>query len=135
MNKFIYKNNRLFSTDIKSLYPKCINCINFNNSNNTCKKFQITSTPNYINDFLIYESAINVRNNKDKCGEPGKLFENNYIELIKENELNYNICIFGGIITGATSLLTDNFAIFLIPFFATFAHSVFFLLNIIILKI
>jgi len=55
----MYLNKGNFSSEIKLLYPKCINCINFKIEDRSCKKF--ISSENYINYNLINEIADNVR--------------------------------------------------------------------------
>lgn len=138
MNKFIYNslkfnsilkiNKRLFNTNnsniIKSLYPKCINCISFNNNNNTCKKFQIDSEQNYVDHNIKYEQADIVRNDDDEdtCGETGKFFEHNYEKLSKENEPNLNISIFFGGLSGITTIIISEPIICFIPIFITVLH-------------
>ncbi len=122
---------RLFNTNnsnmIKSLYPKCINCISFDNNNNTCKKFKIDSEQNYVNHNIKYEQAAIVRNNEDddedKCGETGKFFEHNYEKLSKENEINLSISIFFGGLSGITTIIITEPIICFIPMFVTLIHG------------
>ena len=142
MNRFMYSslklnskllnsniNKRLFNTNnsnmIKSLYPKCINCISFDKTNNTCKKFQIDSEQNYVNSNITYEQAAIVRNDDDEdtCGETGKFFEHNYEKLSKENEINLNISIFFGGLSGITVILISEPIICFIPMFVSLLHG------------
>ena len=139
MNRFMYSNlkfnsitninKRLFNTNnsniIKSLYPKCINCISFDNNNNTCKKFQIDSEQNYVNTNVTYEQAAIVRNDDDDdtCGETGKFFEHNYKKLSKENETNLNTTIFFSGLSGITVILISEPIICFIPMFLTLIHG------------
>lgn len=139
MNRFIHSslkinskfNKRLFNTNnsnmIKSLYPKCINCISFDKNNNTCKKFQIDSEQNYVNNNsnITYEQAAIVRNDDDAdtCGETGKFFEHNYEKLSKENEINLNISIFFGGLSGITVILISEPIICFIPMFVSLLHG------------
>ena len=141
MNRFIYSslklnsksfnsniNKRLFNTNnsnmIKSLYPKCINCISFDNNNNTCKKFQIDSEQDYVNNNIKYEQASIVRDDDDEdtCGETGKFFEHNYEKLSKENEINLNISIFFGGLSGITVILISEPIICFIHMFVKLIH-------------
>lgn len=139
MNRFIHSslklnsniNKRLFNTNnsnlIKSLYPKCINCISFDKTNNTCKKIQIDSEQNYVNsnNNVTYEQAAIVRNDDDEdtCGETGKFFEHNYEKLSKENEINLNISIFFGGLSGITVILISEPIICFIPMFVSLLHG------------
>ncbi len=109
MNKFIYLSKRKFSNDIKSLYPKCINCINFNKENKTCKKFIIKQ--NYIDNNSEHELALNVRNDNTKCGEEGKLFNIGKEELEKSNFELFNITCAFGLSTGFISFVSESLLI------------------------
>jgi len=144
MNRFIYPslkfytklNKRLFNTNntniIKSLYPKCINCISFDKINNTCKKFQIYSEQNYVNHNIKYEQADIVRNDDDDentCGETGKFFEHNYEKLSKENEINLSICIFFSALSGITVIVITEPIICFIPIFVSVLHGFIFWSN------
>jgi hypothetical protein len=145
MNRFIYPslkfNARLFNTKInkrlvnsntsdiiKTLYPKCINCISFDKTNNTCKKFQIDSVQNYVNHNIKYEQAAIVRNDDDEdtCGETGKFFEHNYEKLSKENESILSMFIFFGALSGITNVLITEPIICFIPIFVSLLHGVIF---------
>ena len=109
MNRFMYLSKRKFSNDIKSLYPKCINCINFNKENKTCKKFIINQ--NYVDNNTEYELALDVRNNNTKCGEEGKLFNIGKEELEKTNFELFGITCTMGLSTGFISLVSDSLLI------------------------
>ncbi len=142
MNRFMYSslklnsklfnsniNKRLFNTNnsniIKSLYPKCINCVSFDRTNNTCKKFQIDSEQNYVNTNITYKQAAIVRNDDDEdtCGETGKFFEHNYKKLLKENEKTLSTCIFFGWLSGITVIVISEPIVCFIPIFVTLIHG------------
>jgi len=106
MNRFMYLSRRKFSNDIKSLYPKCINCINFNKENKTCKKFVIKQ--NYVDNNSEHELALNVRNDNTKCGEEGKLFNIGKEELEKSNFELFNITCAFGLSTGFISFVSES---------------------------
>jgi hypothetical protein len=134
MNRFINSslkiNKRFFNSNtseiIKSLYPKCINCVNFEKTNNICKKFKIDSEQNYVNYNIKYQQASIVRNDdddEDTCGETGKFFEHNYEKLSKKNEINLSICIFFGGLSGITNILITEPIICFMPIFITLLHG------------
>jgi hypothetical protein len=138
INKRLFNSNinkRLFNTNnsniIKSLYPKCINCVSFDKNNNTCKKIQIDSEQNYVNHSITYEQAAIVRNNDDEdtCGETGKFFEHNYEKLSKENEPNLHISIFFGGLSGIAVIVITEPIICFIPMFVTLIHSFIYFIN------
>ena len=106
MNRFMYLSRRKFSNDIKSLYPKCVNCFNFNDSNKTCEKFVINQ--NYVDNKSEYELALDVRNDNTKCGEEGKLFNIGKEELEKTNLQLFGITCTMGLSTGIISSLTTE---------------------------
>ena len=114
MNRFMYLSKRTISNDIKSLYPKCINCINFKIEERSCKKF--VTSQNYIdNDGPNYELALHVRNDNTKCGEEGKLFDIGKEELEKDNKFLFNASRLFILSTGILSFLTNE-AIIIVPF-------------------
>jgi hypothetical protein len=114
MNRFIYR--RGISDTIrsmKSLYPKCINCINFKKDKQTCKKSIITE--NYINYDSQNELALHVRNDNKKCGESGNWFqlgENQLKEVGKG--LFSTFCVLSAV-SGVTCFATDASRITLLP--------------------
>jgi hypothetical protein len=114
-------NKRLF----KSLYPNCINCVSFDRTNNTCKKFQIDSEQNYVNNNITYEQAAIVRNDDDEdtCGETGKFFEHNYKKLLKENEKTLSTCIFFGWLSGITVIVISEPIVCFTPIFVFVIHG------------
>ena len=109
MNRFMYLSKRKFSNDIKSFYPKCVNCINFNNENKTCKKFIIKQ--NYVDNNSEHELALIVRNDNTKCGEEGKLFNIGKEELEKSNFELFNITCAFGLSTGFISFVSESFLV------------------------
>jgi hypothetical protein len=125
MYRFIYLNKRPFSTNIniKTLFPKCDNCLNFNSKNKTCKKFIYKSNNNTNYNYILNEYAKNIRNDDTKCGETGKLFEHNYLELVKQNEKDLSYFIIIGNMLGAASIfIPSNYyyyflSTFSIPFY------------------
>jgi hypothetical protein len=127
MNKFMYINKRNFSNDIKSLYPKCINCINFKREERSCKKF--TTTENYINYNLINELADNVRNNNTKCGESGKLFDIGKEKLEKENLVCLNTFCGFTLATGVLAFATHEFTVIFIPATISFFTGIIFFVD------
>ena len=79
MNRFMYLSKRNFSMQgIKSVYPKCINCINFKREERSCKKF--VTLISYIDYNSNNELADNVRNDDTKCGNLV-----NYLILVKKS--------------------------------------------------
>ena len=114
MNRFMYLSKRNFSMQgIKSLYPKCINCINFKREERSCKMF--VTSGNYINYNLINELADNVRNDNTKCGESGKLFDIGKEKLEKENLHVLNLFIRWSLATGILTFVTQEFILIFIP--------------------
>lgn len=109
MNRFMYLSKRKFSNDIKSFYPKCVNCINFNYENKTCKKFIIKQ--NYVDNNSEHELALIVRNDNTKCGEEGKLFNIGKEELEKSNFELFNITCAFGLSTGFISVVSESFLV------------------------
>ena len=85
MNRFMYLSKRHLSNDIKSFYPKCINCINFiehnpiypyesfqdNKKKGRCKLF---GTKDMVTGEIDYDYARYCRNNATRCGTWGHLF-------------------------------------------------------------
>jgi hypothetical protein len=114
MNRFIYK--RRISDNvksIKSLYPKCVNCINFKEDNQTCKKSVITE--NYINYDTQNEFSLNVRNDETKCGENGNWFQLGEIQLKEESKGLLTSFYVLSALSGITCFLTDASTITLVP--------------------
>jgi hypothetical protein len=119
MNKFMYLSKRRISNDIKSLYPKCINCINFKREERSCKK--IVSSGNYVDYNLTNELADNVRADNTKCGESGKLFDIGKEKLEKDNiEIFKVFCCFS-LSTGFLSLATTELIVIIIPVCLSFS--------------
>lgn len=112
MNRFMYLSKRKFSNDIKSFYPKCVNCINFNDENKTCKKFIIKQ--NYVDANSEHELAVIVRNDNTKCGEEGKLFDIGKEELEKYNHLLFKGTCSWTLATGVLSVVTNE-SILILP--------------------
>ena len=131
MNRFMYSITRKISNErnIKSLYPKCINCINFRNDKQICVKFVNPNMTNYVDDKINYEYAANARNDNTNCGESGKFFEHNYLDLAKKNDTNFSVFFFSGCLSGLTSMLTNDISIFLVPFSVCFMHGLIFCLT------
>lgn len=114
MNRFMYLSKRNFSMQgIKSLYPKCINCVNFKREDRSCKKF--VASGNYIDYNSIYELADNARNDSTKCGEEGKLFDIGKEKLEKDNAKVLNVFIRWTLATGVLSFVTQEFILIFIP--------------------
>ena len=59
--------------------PICANCKYFIPTNNECSKF---GEINIITNEHIYEDAIIVRNDENKCGEDAIFFKQNYFKFI-----------------------------------------------------
>jgi len=59
--------------------PICANCKYFIPTNNECSKF---GEINIITNEHIYEDAIIVRTDDDKCGEDAMFFKKNYFKFI-----------------------------------------------------
>jgi hypothetical protein len=59
--------------------PICANCKYFVPTNNECSKF---GEINIITNEHIYEDAIIVRTDDDKCGEDAMFFKKNYFKFI-----------------------------------------------------
>lgn len=111
MNRFIPRR----SMSIKSFYPKCINCINFNIENRTCKKF-LLSKNNYIDyDSSGHEFAVDVRRDGTRCGEAGKLFDIGEENMNNESRKILDNFFFTSFLTGGTCFLADAGAITLLP--------------------
>ena len=114
MNRFMYLSKRNFSTQgIKLLYPKCVDCINFKNQNQTCKRFVLTE--NYINYDSNNEPAVNVRNDSTKCGESGKLFDIGKEKLEKDNMKVLNVFFSWTLATGFLTFISQEFILIFIP--------------------
>lgn len=111
MNRFMYLSKRKFSNDIKLLYPKCVNCINFKSENQTCKQFLIPG--NYIDNESKNELAITARFDNTKCGEEGKLFDIGKEELKKDNHILFSSLCIWSLSTGFLSLVTNEFILIL----------------------
>jgi hypothetical protein len=109
----MYLSKRRISNDIKSLYPKCINCINFKKEERSCKKF-ITSG-NYIDYNSTNELADNVRADNTKCGESGKLFDIGKEKLEEDNLKVLNVFCGWGLATGILAFTTQEFIVVFIP--------------------
>ena len=128
MNRFMYLSKRNFSSnDIKSLYPKCINCINFKREERSCKKF--VKLISYIDHNSINELADNVRNDNTKCGEYGKLFDIGKEKLEKDNTHVLNIFCGWSLATGISAFVTQNFAVIFIPATISFFTGVIFFVD------
>jgi len=113
MNRFMYLSKRNFSSDIKSLYPKCINCINFKKEERACKKF--VKLISYIDNNSINELADNVRADNTKCGESGKLFDIGK-EKLEEDNLKVLNGFFGWTLaTGILTFATRELIVIFIP--------------------
>jgi hypothetical protein len=109
----MYLSKRRISNDIKSLYPKCINCINFKKEERSCKKF-ITSG-NYIDYNSTNELADNARNDITKCGEIGNLFDIGKEKLEEDNLKVLNVFCGWGLATGILAFTTQEFIVVFIP--------------------
>jgi len=128
MNKFMYLSKRKFSTQgIKSLYPKCINCINFKKEDRSCKKF-ITSG-NYIDYNSTNELADNARNDSTKCGESGNLFDIGKEKLEEDNTRVLNVFCGWGLATGILAFTTQSFIVIFIPATISFFTGVIFFVD------
>ena len=113
MNRFMYLSKRTISNDIKSLYPKCINCINFKKEERCCKKF--VTSGNYIDYNSINELADNVRNDNTKCGEEGKLFDIGKEKLEEDNTKVLGLFFRWTLATGVLTFVTQSFIVIFIP--------------------
>ena len=114
MNRFMYLSKRNFSAQgIKSLYPKCVDCINFTEKTQTCKKF--ITIENYIHHDSRNEFALNVRNDDSKCGETGKLFDIGNEKLEKDNTQVLNTFCGWTLATGLLTFVTHEFIVIFIP--------------------
>ena len=113
MNRFMYLSKRHLSNDIKSFYPKCINCINFKREDRSCKKF--VTSGNYIDYNSINELADNARNDSTKCGESGILFDIGKEKLEKDNTKVLNTFFSWSLATGILSVVTDEFLLIFFP--------------------
>ena len=123
MNRFMYLSKRNFSMiGIKSLYPKCINCINFKKEDRSCKKF--VTSGNYIDYNSINELADNVRNDNTKCGESGNLFDIGKEKLEKDNMQVLNIFCVWTLATGILAFVTHKFIVIFIPASISFITGV-----------
>ena len=128
MNRFMYLNKRNLSTQgIKSLYPKCINCINFKREERSCKKF-VTSI-SYIDYNSTNELADNVRNDSTKCGEAGNLFDIGKEKLEKENSQCLNTFCGFTLTTGILAFVSQSFTIIFIPATISFFTGVVFFVD------
>lgn len=103
MNRIIYK--RLFSTT--NTFPKCVNCIHY--SQTYCFKSPETNKLNFINNKKIYDLAIDSRNNSNKCGNYGKYYEFVGTNFAAEKEKYLTLCIFMGLVSGATNIICPPF--------------------------
>ena len=123
MNRFMYLSKRNFSMlGIKSLYTKCINCINFKKEDRSCKKF--VTSGNYIDYNSINELADNVRNDNTKCGESGNLFDIGKEKLEKDNMQVLNIFCGWTLATGILAFVTHKFIVIFIPASISFITGV-----------
>jgi hypothetical protein len=112
MNKFIIL--RKISTNKKiSIYPKCINCINFQENSHTCKKSIITE--NFINYDVKNEFAINVRNNEKQCGESGNWFQIGEMQLQEHSRLLLTTFFSLSALSAVTCIVTDASKLTLFP--------------------
>ena len=128
MNRFMYLSKRNFSSnDIKSLYPKCINCINFKREERSCKKF--VTLISYINYNSNNELADNVRNDNTKCGESGKLFDIGKEKLEEDNTHVLNVFCGWSLATGILVFVTQSFTIIFIPATISFFTGVIFFVD------
>ena len=110
----MYLSKRNFSMQgIKSLYPKCINCINFTEKTQTCNKF--VTTENYIHDDSQNEFALNVRNDDSKCGKTGKLFDIGKEKLEEDNLKVLNTFFGWTLATGVLTAVTQELIVVFIP--------------------
>ena len=113
MNRFMYLSKRNFSMQgIKSLYPKCVDCINFTERTQTCNKF--VTTENYIHHDSRNEFALNVRNDNSKCGETGKLFDIGKEKLEEDNIHVLNVFCGWTLATSVLAFVTQSFTIIFI---------------------
>ena len=114
MNKFMYLSKRNFSMQgIKSLYPKCINCVNFKREDRSCKKF--VTSGNYIDYNSFNELADNARNDSTKCGESGNLFDIGKEKLEKDNMRVLNVFCSWTLATGGLTFVTQELLVIFIP--------------------
>lgn len=127
MNRFMYLTRRHLSNDIKSFYPKCINCINYKKDNQSCKKFVIQT--NYIDYNLNNELAVNVRNDNTKCGESGNLFDIGEKKLIRDNKILLNSFYFTSILSSVTCYVTEASIVTLLPITINFLSIFLFLID------
>ena len=128
MNRFMYLNKRNFSSnDIKLLYPKCINCINFKREERSCKKF--VTFKNFIDYNSINELADNVRADNTKCGESGKLFDIGKEKLEKENSQCLNTFCGFTLATGILTFSTVELIVIFIPATLSFFSGVVFFVD------
>jgi hypothetical protein len=110
----MYLSKRNFSTQgIKSLYPKCIDCINFTEKTQTCKKF--VTTENYIHHDSSNEFALNVRNDDSKCGKAGNLFDIGKEKLEEDNIHVLNVFCGWTLATSVLAFVTQSFEVIFIP--------------------
>ena len=117
MNKFTNLSKRYTSNDIRSFYPKCVDCIHFEKNSRSCKKFEKPLINNYVDyNLKKYELSEDVRNDNAKCGESGNLFECNYQELQNNEKFCFNVFIFSSMMAGVTNIVSDESRIFFIPF-------------------
>jgi len=128
MNRFMYLSKRNFSMQgIKSLYPKCINCINFKKEERSCKKF--VTSGNYIDYNSINELADNARNDNTKCGEAGKLFDIGKEKLEKDNMHVLNVFCGWTLATGVLTFVTQELLVIFIPATISFFTGVIFFID------
>ena len=128
MNRFMYLSKRNFSMQgIKSLYPKCINCINFKREERSCKKF--VTSGNYIDYNSTNELADNARNDNTKCGEAGNLFDIGKEKLEKDNMHVLNVFCGWTLATGVLTFVTQEFIVIFIPATISFFTGVIFFVD------
>jgi hypothetical protein len=121
-------NKRNFSSnDIKSLYPKCINCINFEREERSCKKF--VKLISYVDYNSINELADNVRADNTKCGDSGKLFDIGKEKLEKDNSQCLNTFCGFTLATGILTFGSQKFIIIFIPATISFFAGVVFFVD------
>ena len=124
MNRIIYK--RLLSTT--NTIPKCMNCIHYTQS--VCFKSPKSDVRNFINNDTIYELAVDSRNDINRCGNNGRFYEFSGPTFANESEKYLTICIFTGMLSGASSItcVTPSTAIIpFIPGFISFLSAAFYI--------
>jgi hypothetical protein len=114
MNRFLIRRiSSITNTNIKSIYPKCVDCINFEGRTQTCKKRIIAE--NLINYDIKNELALNVRNDEKQCGEAGNWFQIGELQLQEESKGLQTTFLTLSAITGVTCFFTDASRLTLFP--------------------